>query len=173
MSVITRRLAALVFALGFFAAALMLAGPSDAGPYAKPVTVGVSDQSPCAGCSLTVGGQGYQAGETVEVVMHTVTYALGSATADSSGDYSMVVSLPSGVTGTHTIVATGLTSGRSTSTTITIAAADGSGSGSDDGSPGGLAYTGAAGRGLGCVGVGRLIGGGLMLLAGKRRKITI
>jgi hypothetical protein len=151
-------LAALVVGTAAFAAS------AQAAPYVTQPTVAVSDQTPPAGGTLTVSCSGYVPGDVVTVTLDSVT-TLGSATADASGSLSLSVTLPAGVTGVHTIVCTGATSGVD-SLTITIGS-----SGAGGGGGGGLASTGVAVIGIGSLGVLLLIGGGVLLLAGKRRRV--
>lgn len=155
-------------------AASSAAAPSDSGYPPPPPAGSVSDQTPVAGSTITVSGSGFLAGETVDCVLHSAAVDLGSAQADANGNVSLVVTLPTGVTGAHTIVLTGETSGRTVSIPITIQAASAGGSGGSGGSGGGgggLASTGVAVLGIGGLGVVLLIGGGFLLLAGKRRGV--
>lgn len=171
MSVGRRRFAALLIALALLIAALTLTSPASAAPYTNQTTVGVTDQTPCEGCSFTVSGDGFTPGERVRIVLDNGDF-LGTAVADSSGHFSFSVTLPSGLTGTHSIIATGETSGRTATSSVSISAptSTGSASGSSSSSGSGLAYTGFAVAGIGGIGVALLIGGGAMLLIGKRRK---
>jgi hypothetical protein len=116
--------------------------------------VTVSDPTPPEGGSITVSGQGCTPGATISVSLDNGS-TLATTTADSSGAYSVVVTLPSGVTGHHE---------------ITVSGAGCSGVEAIDIQSGGLATTGVAVIGIGAVGVVLLVGGGLMLLAGRRRK---
>lgn len=183
MSVGKRPFAALILALAMIFAALTLGGPASAAPYADQTTIGVSDQTPSEGSSFTISGAGFKAGEHVRIVLDNGDF-LGTATADSTGQYSFSVTLPSGLTGTHSIIATGETSGKVATSSISISAptsssSNGSASGSSSssgtssGSGTGLAYTGVAVVGIGSIGLALLVGGGAMLLLGKRRKGVI
>lgn len=160
-------LAVLLTALGFAASA-------SAAPYANQGTVSVSTTNPSVGGTLTVGGSGFASGETVDLTLHSAVYQLGSTKADSSGSFSATVTLPSGVSGRHEIVATGVTSGVKAITSIcigscsTAAGAGGAGSGG-----GGLASTGVAVAAIGGFGLILLIGGGMLLMAGRRRKAIV
>jgi hypothetical protein len=116
--------------------------------------VTVSDPTPPEGGSITISGQGCTPGATITITLDNGD-TLATTKADSSGAYSVVVKLPSGVTGHHTITVSG--AGCSGVVGINIQS-------------GGLATTGVAVIGIGAVGVVLLVGGGLMLLAGRRRK---
>ncbi len=168
MSTTKRPLLALLGAIGLLIATVSFATSASAAPYTSQPTLSVSTQTPAVGASLTVSGAGFAAGENVSLTLHTVVYNLGTATTDGSGSFTTTVTLPAGVSGTHTIVALGLGSGRSASITLTI----GSGTAGGGGSNGGLPNTGAAVMGVGGLGLALLIGGGLMLLVGRRRSVS-
>lgn len=159
-----RPLAAVISLMGALISMLILAASASAAPYSNQPTTTLSTQTPVAGGSFTLSGSGFGANEDVSNTLHSATYALASARTNASGDFSVVVTLPSGITGTHTIVSTGMTSGVTTSITITILAPSSS-------SSGGLASTGVAVLGIGGFGGLLLVVGGLMLLAGMRRKV--
>ncbi|MDT0262077.1 hypothetical protein [Jatrophihabitans lederbergiae] len=160
-----RRLTASVAAVvGLLLGALAFAASANAAPYTNQATISVSTQNPAVGGSLAISGDGFAAGETVSLTLHTQTYNLGSATTDVSGRFTATVTLPAGVSGAHTIVATGLSSGQTTSITITI--------GSSVSSSGGLPNTGVAVLGVGVVGAALLIGGAAMLVVGQRRSAS-
>ena len=166
----TRRFAAAVMAVALGIVALGIvafAAPSTADPYANQAAISVSDQTPVVGGSFVLTGTGFCANEDVNNVLRPGAYPLASAHTDSSGAFSVTVQLPAGVSGVHTIVSTCVTTGRTASTTITIG-----GSSTGGGGGGGLASTGVAVIGIGALGLILLVGGGLMLLAGKRRKVS-
>ena len=158
----TRRFAAAVMAVALGIVAF--AAPSTADPYANAAAISVSDQTPAVGGTFVLTGTGFCANEDVNNVLQPGAYPLASAHTDSSGAFSVTVQLPAGVSGVHTIVSTCVTTGRTASTTITIG-----GSSTGGGGGGGLASTGVAVIGIGALGLILLVGGGLMLLAGKRR----
>lgn len=171
MAARSRRLGAVMTAfIGTVFGVVVFAAASDAAPYISQPTLSVSTQNPTEGASLGVSGAGYGANEQVNLTLQSATYNLGSAMTDGSGSFSTTVTLPAGVTGTHTIVGVGATYADVASVGIVISAATGGGGG---GGGGGLPNTGAAVMGLGGVGVALLLGGGLMLLAGKRRKVAV
>lgn len=153
--------------VGLLLGALAFAASANAAPYTNQATISVSTQNPAVGGSLTISGDGFAADETVSLTLHTQTYNLGSATTDVSGRFTATVTLPAGVSGAHTIVATGLSSGQTTSITITIGS-----SVSSSASSGGLPNTGVAVLGVGVVGAALLIGGAAMLVVGQRRSAS-
>jgi hypothetical protein len=120
--------------------------------------VTVSNPTPTAGGSITVSGQGCTPDATITVTLDGTT-PLGTTTASDTGAYSVRVKIPSDTSpGSHQIVVEG--AGCSGTLGITVQA------------PGGLAGTGVAVIGIGALGVVLLVGGGLMLLAGRRRRVT-
>lgn len=169
MSAIKKPVTALIGVLAMLFAGLFFAATSaSAYPTGTAATIGVSNSTPPVGGTDTVFGAHYQPGETVSLSLHSAVYSLGSATADGSGAFSTTVTLPAGVSGSHTIVGTGLTSGETASVQINIGGTSSSGSGSGSG----LSSTGVAVIGIGAVGLALLVGGGLLLMAGKRRKVS-
>jgi len=81
----------------------------------------VSVGSVAPGAGLTVSGVGFRPGEQVEVVLHSTPATLGTFTAGAGGAFSAAVTVPADVDpGAHTVVSTGLTSGRAFSAALTI-----------------------------------------------------
>jgi hypothetical protein len=129
----------------------------------------VSSQTPTAGGTVTFSGTGFQAGETITITLDNGT-TYPSVVADASGAFSTTIHLSASLSGTHTLTATGATSGRTSSTTIQVAAASANAGVAP--STGGLAFTGAAVLGIGALGGLLLVGGATMVLASRRRKVN-
>jgi arabinogalactan endo-1,4-beta-galactosidase len=93
-----------------------------ANPVPAPgVTVGAS--SVTAGGAVRVAGTGFAAGEQVQVVLHSDPVLLATWTADGSGAVAGTVVVPASTpAGTHTLVLTGVTSGRTASATVVVLA---------------------------------------------------
>ena len=162
--------AALIAVFALFVAAVAFAGPANAAPYTSQATCSVSDQTPAAGSSLTLSCSGFGANETVNITLHShgVTVLAPGAT-NASGAFSTTVTLPAGVTGTHTLTAVGATSGRTASVSITIGAVTSAGGPTG----GGLPFTGAAVMGISSLAVLLLLGGVLMVFTSRRRRTVI
>lgn len=151
---------------------------ASAAPYTIQPTISISTQTPAAGGTLTISGAGFGANEDVRNELRATTYPLASAQTDANGAFRVTVTLPAGVTGAHTIVATGVRSGKSASAPIMIGAASSNsgvsrvvtGGGASGAS--GLASTGVAALGIAGLGAGLIIGGGLLLLTTVRRRQT-
>lgn len=179
MSTSKRRMAALIAVLGLLLAPLAFASSASAYP-AVSASVTVSTTSPGPGATITVSVKVITPGTVVNWSLHTETYPLGTSTADASGEASLIATLPAGVVGCHTIeaddAATGTVIGSAAISIGGTCSADGaftpasSSSNSKDSND--LASTGAAVAGLGGLGLLLLIGGGVMLLTGKRAKAT-
>lgn len=169
---ITRLTAAFVVTLGLLLGAGVLASSSGAAPYTTQPTISVSTQTPAIGSTIAVSGNGFAPNELVTVTLGG--HVLGTARADASGSFSLNISLPTGVSGNQSILATGLTSGKTTSIQLNVQSEAGAGGGTGNvgGGGGGLPATGAAVIGVGVLGGLLLIGGGVMLLLGKRRKVN-
>jgi hypothetical protein len=163
MSASSRRFtAALVGLVALILGAAAFSGSALAAPYVNAATVSVSNQNPSEGGSLGVTCAGFTGGEQIGVTLDAQT-DLGSGTADASGSFNTTVTLPQGVTGQHTIVCAGA-AGETASLTITIGATTTGG--------GGLSNTGVAVVGIGSLGVILLVGGALLLMVGKRRRVS-
>jgi len=178
---ITRATAALMAIGALFAAMLLLAGGSSAAPSggstcsypACPISSGSSSNSSGgvhvsgqtrAGGTIVVHGEGCAPGGAVKVFFDGTL--IGSGTANAAGRYNIKATIPSNASpGSHTITVSGPGANCSGVEGISVTAPGGGGN-SDSG---GLAGTGVAVVGIGALGAVLLIGGGMMLLAGKRR----
>lgn len=171
---ITRRSTSVLLAVvGLLTAVLASASSAGAAPYHKQPTLAVSTTTPAVGATITVTGADYGANETVNLTLHTATYNLGSAQTDANGGFTTSITLPAGVSGTHTLTGTGMTSHGVASVTLVIGGSGTGAVGGSSGGGGGLSNTGAAVIGAGALGISLLIGGLLMLLAGRRRKAQV
>lgn len=156
----------------------------------KTVTVGVLDDAHpyegpgeppapiqvAAGGTVTVTGEAFDAGEDVEVWVHSDPIRLGQVTAEADGTVTATVTLPADLpAGAHRIELRGLTSGLSTWTDIVVAAAPtppGGGAGGPGG-PGSLAETGAGQLGVMLLAVGLMLGiGGAMLRKPRQKAVA-
>src|ERR1017187_5656765 len=169
MSTSKRLRAPLIVMFGVIMAVVAFAMPANADPYVHHATTSVSNQSPAAGSSLTFCGQGFLPGETVTITLdHSISYP--SVTTDTSGAFCTTIVLGATLTaGTHTLTATGATSGRTSGTTIQVLGASASAAPTTSG----LAFTGANAIGIGALGGLLLLGGAALVVAGKRRKVNI
>jgi titin len=95
----------------------------------QPVgTVGLSTTSPAAGASITVGGDGFAPASEVRITIESSPVLLATVTTNAGGAFSVEVTIPPGMSGTHQIVATGTDpegSVRVLATTIQVRAAVG------------------------------------------------
>lgn len=174
MDVLRKTFTRTLAVLGIMIASVGFASSANAAPYTNAPSIAVSTTSPAEGSTITVTGTDFDANSTVNLTLYSQPYALGSVTTDSSGAFAASVTLPNGVTGSHTIVAQGPSSSASVSIEI-YSKSQGSGyaaGNNGSGSSGGLASTGFAVAGIGVVGLALLIGGSVLLLSGRRRKVT-
>ncbi len=174
MDVLRKTLIRTLAVIGIMIASVGFASSANAAPYTNAPSIAVSTTSPAEGSTITVTGTDFDANSTVNLTLYSQPYALGSVTTDSSGAFAASVTLPNGVTGSHTIVGQGPSSSASVSIEI-YSNSQGSGYASGNngsGSDGGLASTGFAVAGIGVVGLALLIGGTVLLLSGRRRKVT-
>jgi len=133
-------------------------------PTAVGTALRLSSEWALPGGAVTVGGQGFGAGATVQVRMQPGSVLLGVAIADGTGKFSLPVTVPTTTAlGTHTIVATASGSGLTAEAALTVAV----NAGDDDG----LAFTGVTALGW-IVGAAILfLGvGGLMQFRSRRAR---
>jgi len=137
-----------------------------------PNAIGITASSGCSvpDGSLTVAGTNFEPNESVTLTVNGVT--VGTTTVSSASSFSTTITIPSSTApGTsYTIVATGA-SGDSSSTSIKVATTcAGSGLAFTSGSGSGLAFTGADIAVVSGVGAIALTVGGMLILAGRRRR---
>lgn len=124
----------------------------------------ISTNRPVDGVLTTVAGQGFQAGEDVDVTIHSKKLNLGRAVAGADGTASLTFVAPASLRGQQTIVLTGLKSGRIASISVVFVPP-----------PGSLTTTEAASKAVVIVGVGGvgvlLVAGGAALLVVERRHV--
>lgn len=140
------------------------------------------------GGEMTINVTGFAPRETVGFTLYSKPVELGSISVDATGSGSFTFTVPQVKPGTHTIVALGAASGRSTSTEIVISQAGteppspGEGETPEAETPapggaapaensGGLAVTGGAGPAVGLgAGLALLLGGSLLVMRSHRRR---
>jgi hypothetical protein len=173
----TRALAALA-ALGvMLAAALTLAGGAAAAPsstYPPPPPSGgtggvhISNPHPHAGSTVVVHGSGCTVGALVTVFFDSQEVATGHV--NPAGRYNIPFKVPGNAASGHHTVSVQVTGGSCPgSGVLGIEVVASNGGGGNGGGGGNLAGTGVAVVGIGALGVVLLVGGGMMLLAGRRR----
>jgi sialidase-1 len=171
----SKRLGApLILMFALFIAMTALAVPANAAPYTTAPSTSVSNQTPTAGSSLTFCGSDFEAGETVTITLDNGT-TYPSAVADASGAFCTTIVLGASLSGTHTLTATGTTSGRTSSTQIQVLGVSTNAGPTTNGGTttnGGLAFTGTTAVGIGALGTLLLLGGTAILLASRRRKAS-
>lgn len=167
----TKRLIALLTAvLGMtLAASVAMTGSAQAAPYSHHMTCSVSSSNPPPGGTVTIHCTGAHPNVTLTIFLHPKNTVLGTVTTDSSGSATTTVTLPAGETGHHVLLIR-QPQGNTVAIPIDIggratAAFSAHRLGSDP-----PAATGVAIVGLGSLGLVLLVGGGLMLLAGRRRR---
>ena len=167
--------APLIVMFGVIMSVLAFAMPASAQPYTTQLATSVSNQSPAAGSSLTFCGQGFLPGESVKITLdNSISYP--SVATNTSGNFCTTIVLGATLTaGTHTLAASGATSGRASNTTLQVLGVSANGAPTNNAGLGntGLAFTGANAIGIGALGGLLLLGGAAMVVAGKRRKVNI
>jgi hypothetical protein len=182
---------------GFLFAASASAAPC---AYSDCVSVSIGSSTAVAGGTVQLSGTGFGPNDLVYIDLYSNPIRLGQTTTDSTGAYNVTVTLPMGVTGSHTIMLTDTRTGQQASVPISIGAVSptlapptknalaptGPGTGAvsptlapanngaisagGGGSTGGLPFTGVAALSLGGVGLLLLVGGWSVLFAGRRQR---
>lgn len=160
-------LAAFGLSISATAASASPSYPPGGGP-----SISLNKSSAPEGSCVVVFGKNFAPG-TVDLTLRSVVSSLGSATADSSGAFTKTVCLPDGVTGAHQICGTNSAGTACADITITGADTNGGGTPTGGGGGGGLSSTGVAVLSIGGLGLVLLVGGGFLLLAGRRTKAAI
>lgn len=168
-------------------AGLAFASPADAAPYTNEATTSVSSQTPTAGSRVKFCGLGFLPGERVNIILDQSRGSHGShgthypsvVAKGASGEFCTTIVLGANFIGAHTLTATGTTSGRTSTTKIRVLSrrhedvsvlGASASAGTASAGTGGLAFTGADAIATGALGGQLLLGGGAMVLVGKRRR---
>jgi hypothetical protein len=148
----------IVLAVVAAATVTLLAGPATA-QYPDVSDVSVSDTSlACPGEDLTVSGEGFLPGETVNVFFDDQQVA--SVTAGDDGSFTVTITAPDAAPGQHTVTAVGEESGSDSSATVTCVTGAA------------VAFTGAN-ISMGLILLAALVAvGAVALYAGRRRART-
>lgn len=137
-----------------------------------------SSSSVTAGGQITLSGNGWKAGSTVTLTLHSDPVSLGTATVDASGAFTKTVTIPADTTaGTHTISISGTDPAgapRTVSLTITVSAATTAAStapstAASTAPTNQLPRTGSSSMPMTLAGLALLAVGGLLVLQGRRR----
>jgi hyaluronoglucosaminidase len=99
----------MVMALVAVASLVAIAPSASASPYFTGCSLSISTPTVVVGQQLSVTASGYPTGSVVTFTLHSTPVVLGSATADASGNATLVFTLPVGTTpGLHQITANGV-----------------------------------------------------------------
>ncbi|WP_409330142.1 fibronectin type III domain-containing protein [Trujillonella humicola] len=148
--------------------------PAPAVPAAVPPASGPLDApgSAVPGGALAVRGAGFLPHSTVTLVVYSAPTVLGTLVADATGAVAGTVALPAGLApGVHTLVAVGVDPAGDPHHLVSAVTVAGTAPAAVAGpGPGpALAVTGAEVAGPAAAGVGALVLGGVLTLAGRRR----
>ena len=149
------------------AAVTSAAGSASAYPSGTNPQISLSHTSGSPGDSVNVVGEHFTPHNTATLSFHSASIALGTVNVNGQGGFTVTVTVPDVGIGTHTVHAVDNASGISADPAVFTITASGAGS-----AGGGLASTGVAVLGIALLGMVLLVGGGLMLLAGRRRKVV-
>ena len=157
--------AALAIIALVFAAVAFGGGAASAYPSGSVPTISLDHSSGPVGDKVVVTGQGFTANKQATLTFHSNDVALGSVAISATGTFTDTITVPNVALGGHQVEALDQASNSTAS-----AAFDVTGEGAGGG--GGLANTGVAVLGIASLGLVLLVGGGLMLMAGRRRKVA-
>jgi hypothetical protein len=158
--------AALAIIALIFAAVAFGGGAASAYPSGTAPTISLDHSSGPVGDSVIVSGAHFTPGKSASLVFHSSPINLTTVTASSSGTFTVTIKIPSDPLGAHYVQALD----EDSATFSNHAAFTITGSGTSGG--GGLANTGVAVLGIASLGLVLLVGGSLMLMAGRRRKVA-
>jgi hypothetical protein len=174
MMTTTRRLIAPLAVVALFVASLFFAASASA--YSNPnAAASCSDTVDTPGETISCTVTGFQPNTSGTVTLHSAPVQVGTFTTDAQGTATMSVNIPGDTQfGQHELWFDDPLTAKDPDAivSITVNASGTLGNGSGNGNGGGLAGTGVAVVGIGALGVVLLVGGGLMLLAGRRRKVS-
>jgi hypothetical protein len=142
-------------------------------PPPPPPQCRISNPHPRPGSHVTLGGYGFHRGERVHIRIHSVVQVLGVTTADAAGDALANIAIPADFTGQHELTMTGDTSGYTNSIAIVLAAptsATSNHAATATKASGRTSYVGPVTAGVGALAVALLMGSGVLLAVGRRRK---
>lgn len=171
---IRRFIAISALAAAFVLTAFIAPIATSAAPYppSNSASLAASAHDPCAGAANMIGGSGFQAGETVQLVLAR-TGEIGRANVGADGTFTITVTIPLDARGSNQLRATGLTSGRSAALTLDIQCVLGQSSTRIDNHRGGLASTGVAVGGITLAAAVLLALGVALVVTGRRRRASI
>lgn len=163
--------AILAFAVAM--AGFVLVGPAANATAYPPTTcpaLSVSTTTPLAGESIVVSGTNFTPNTTIRIELHTAVTVLATVKSSAAGTFTTTVTLPAGVTGSHTIVAVGGGTEGCPASPITIGIQTGPSSTSTGGPPNGPpAFTGVDVLLL-LLAAAVLLGAGIMFNRGGKRR---
>lgn len=151
---------ALVFAVVAFGGGAASAYPTGTAP-----TISLDHSSGSVGDKVVVTGDGFTPNMQATLSFHSAGVPLGTVAIDPSGTFTQTITVPNVALGSHQVEALDQASGSTASAAFDV---DGNGTSGN----GGLANTGVAVIGIASLGLVLLVGGGLMLMAGRRRKVA-
>ena len=171
MSAVARPVTALLVVIGLIVAAFAFTTSASAYPPGRSASLSASASAVTPGGSITVSGTHFKGLVTIRANGRSGPMVLGTVMANADGTFSTSITLPAGefATGSYTVTATDAF-GDVETLTVSVVAAAVAGNPSSGGS--GLPNTGFAVAGIGGLGLLLLLGGGIMLLVGRRPKVA-
>jgi hypothetical protein len=160
-----KRLAAVVMvAICMIVAAVSFAGSASAYPPGTSPAIALDHNSGPVGDAVVVTGTHFTPNSTARLEFHSTIVLLPSLPTDANGEFTVTIHVPDVALGPHEVVGVDISTSETASAAFTVTAAAGAG--------GSTANTGVAVVGIASVGLVLFVGGALMLMAGRRRKVS-
>ena len=173
MSVAKRLGAAAVAILCVLFAAVAFSQSASAYPTGTQPLIALGHDSGPVGDTVYVSGENFTPGKTATLSFHSAVVELKTVDVNSQGKFATTITIPTDPLGLHHVEGLDVASGDvSNDAAYTITGSGTGGTGGTGGGGGGLANTGVAVLGIAALGLVLLVGGGLMLMAGRRRKVV-
>ena len=164
---VAKRLGALALAaILVVVAAVTFSQSASAYPSGTAPAIALNHSSGLTFSKVVVTGSHFTPHKTATLSFHSTPVPLGTVNVAADGTFTTTITVPDVNLGSHFVQAID-----DASTQVATADFDVTGHGTQ-GAGGGLANTGVAVLGIAALGLTLLIGGGLMLMAGRRRKVV-
>jgi hypothetical protein len=163
---VRRLAAAVVVALCMIVAAISFSGSASAYPPGTNPVIALDHNSGPVGDAVQVTGTHFTPNSTARLEFHSTIVLIQSLPTDGNGGFVVTIHVPNVALGGHQVVGVDLSTSKKASAAFTVTAA-----GAGSGSGGAPAGTGVAVVGMASVGLVLFVGGSLMVMAGRRRKV--
>ena len=166
-----KRIAAALSVLACAILALFaFAGTASAYPPGTSPAISLDHNSGPVGDAVQVTGSHFTPNASARLEFHSTVVVLSTVSTDGSGGFVTTIHVPNVALGGHDVVGVDVSTGDTASAAFTVTGAGTGGTSGSGSGGGGIANTGVAVVGILSVGFVLLVGGSLMVMAGRRRK---